>query len=293
MKKLFSPVAVLTAILIIIASACNNKELERLKAENDSLKNVMNENNAQLEQYTSALAQIQENLNTIKQKEHIIDMATTDSTEITPDVEEQINNDITTIYQLMQQNEEALATLKKQLRSSGYKNKQLEQQIATYEQMLKQKDEEIQTLTQKLQQMNLNMDKLNEQIEKMQSSIDTLQQVQQEQNQKINEQDQMLHTVYYVVGTKDELIQHHIISKSGILSKLSVDPNFDKSYFLTADDRDLDFIPINAKKVQILTKHPDNSYSLVQNDDKIYKGLKITNKDAFWNVSRFCVILTK
>ena len=293
MKKLITPIAVIMSLIFALSTSCNNSELEKLKAENDSLKNIVNESNNQVDQYLAAFNKIQENLNTIKQKEHIIDVNTRDSSEITPDIEESITTDITTIYSLMQQNEQALATLKKQIRASGIKNSQLENTIANYEKMLKQKDEEITQLTQKLQEMNVNVEKMQQQMEEMQSNIDTMQQIQQQQNQTINEQDEMLHRVYYVVGTKDELISHKILSKNGLLSKLSIDPNFDKSYFVTADDRNIEIIPINSKKSQIMTTHPEGSYNFVKDNSGIVVSLKILDKEKFWRTSRFCVILLK
>lgn len=293
MKTLIAPFAVILALFLAFSTSCNNKEMEKLKAENDSLKNVVNESTNQVDQYLAAFNKIQENLNTIKQKEHIIDINTKDSSEITPDVEESINNDINTIYSLMQENTQALITLKKQLRQSGIKNKQLEATISNYEKMLKQKDEEITQLTQKLQQMNINLQQMQQQMTEMQNNIDTLTQIQQQQNQTINQQDQMLHQVYYVVGTKDELINHSILTKNGLLSKLSIDPNFDKSYFTTADDRQIEIIPINSKKIKILTTHPENSYTLVKDKNNVIVSLKITDKTSFWNASKFCVILIK
>jgi outer membrane murein-binding lipoprotein Lpp len=291
MKK-YASILVIFLSIIVLAGCGNKSEVEKLKAENDSLRNITNENNAQIDQFMQAFNEIQQNLNNIKQKEHMIDLNTVDSSEMTPDMKNQINNDITSIYQMMQENEQALSTLKRRLRASGIKNKRLEKTIALYEQQMKQKDIEISTLKKKLEKMNFNMNELNKKIAEMKANMDTMSQIQQQQSQILNQQDKELHTVYYVVGTKKELIEHKILTKQGFLSKLSLDPDFDKSYFTSTDIRKLNEIPIDAKRIKLISKHPETSYKIIENDGRITK-LVITNKDKFWNLSKFCVILVK
>ncbi len=291
MKKSLLFIGLLFSIFVFIGCG-NNAEINKLKAENDSLKNISNEKQSQVDQFMDAFNEVQQNLNTIKQKEHIIDVNSADTSEMTPDKKEQINNDILTIYKLMQENEHALKTLKRRLRISGSKNKKLQKTLALYEQQMKQKDTEINTLKKKLEDMDFNMKDLNKKIAEMKANIDTMQDIQKQQNQKLNQQDKALHTVYYVVGTKSELKDHGILTKSGFLSKLSIDPNFDKSYFTSVDNRNLTEIPIDSKKVELMTKHPDGSFSIVEKNGRISK-IKITDQNKFWSLSKFCVILLK
>lgn len=291
MKKSLLFISLIISMFAFI-SCGNNEEMDKLRSENDSLKNLSNENQSQVDQFMSAFNEIQKNLSTIKQKEHIIDLNSTDTSEMTPNMKDQINKDVLTIYQLMQENEQALKSLKSRLKSSGIKNKQLEQTLALYEQQMKQKDNEIETLKTKLEGMDFNIQDLNKKIADMDANMDTLQNIQNQQSQIINNQDKTINTVYYVVGTRSELIEHGILSKEGILSKLSVDPNFDKSYFTSVDKRNITSIPINSGKIVLMTKHPSGSFSLDQNDGKI-QSLKITDQDKFWSYTKFCVVLIK
>lgn len=282
----------LISFVVAFSSCGDEEELEKQQATIDSLENVLNESEAQVEEYLSAFNDIKDNLDLIKQKEHIIDLNTVDTSEMSPDMVDQINNDITTIYELMQENKQALATLRSKMSSSGVKNKELNDMLSLYEEQMVQKDEEITILKEKLESLNFNMQELEDQVANMKSDIDTLEQINEDQDQTINEQDILLHTTYYVLGTKDELKNNGILSKDGVLSKLSLDPNFNKSYFTKIDYRDLNEIPINSKKLEILTKHPSNSFSLEENDGQIVK-LVIKNQDEFWSLSKFLVILIK
>lgn len=278
--------------ILAISSCGNDEEMDKLRAQNDSLMNVANESNTQVDKYMAAFNDIQQNLNTIKQKEHIIDLNSVDSSEMTPDMKEQINDDILSIYELMQENESALTTLKNKIKSSGIKNKELETTLSLYEEQMDQKNDEISTLKKKLEDMDFNMQELNNQISDMKSDIDTMKQIQNQQDNVIDEQDAKLHTAFYVIGTKEELKNNGIISKNGVLSKLELDADFDKTYFTKVDSRELSEIPINSKKIEILTQHPSNSFTLVE-EDKIISKLSITNQDNFWSLSKFCVIMLK
>jgi len=281
----------LMATLAFNLTSCNRKEMEKLRRERDSLANLTNEKQSKIDEYLSYFNEIQQNLNTIKQKEHIITLQTSDTTEMTPAMKDQINNDILTIYQLMQENKDALTKLKKQIKSSGIKNKQLEETIALYEQQMKQKDDEIASLKEKLEKMNFNMAELNKKIDEMQQKMVNMEEEQNKQKEIINQQENQLNTIYYIVGTKTELKDKQILTRDGFLSKLSVDANFDKSQFVTGDKRNIDEITINAKSIQILTKHPSNSYTLKKNNKNVIEKIVITDKEQFWSISKFLVVL--
>ena len=279
-------------ILFSIISCGNNEELERLRAKNDSLMNVANETTLQVEEFYAAFNDIQQNLNTIKQKEHVIDLNSIDSTEMTPAMKDQINSDILLIYELMQENEAALSTLKNRLNASGVKNQELEEALDLYDQQMAQKNEEITLLRERLEQMDFDMQELNDQISDIQADLSDLSQVSDSQKDSLEKQDLLLHTAYYVVGTKQELKDNNVIDRNGILSKLTFDANFDKSYFTEVDYRNLDEIPLNSKKVELLSQHPENSFTLVESNNKITKII-ISDKDAFWSFSNYLVLLVK
>ncbi len=279
--------------ILFLAVSCNNKKIEQLQRENDSLRNLAQQSDYTLQQYLAAFNEIQENLNTIKQKENIITVQTTGvEGELSDNVKDQINEDILTIYRLMEENKQKLEQLKKQLKASNNKNAQLLKTIQLYEEQLQAKDEEINQLKKKLEELNINIQQLNSQIADLQQTVDTMKQVQEVQQQKLQEQDIILHTAYYVVGTKQELTEHGVLDRKGLLSKLSITGNFDKSYFTKIDTRQVTEIPVMAKKIQIMTTHPSDSYTLEQ-EGNLIKAIKITNPEKFWETSKFLVVIVK
>ena len=278
---------------ILLGGCVNPIKYKRLQKENDSLRNMLQQSDFTLQQYLAAFNEIQENLNEIKQKENIINLSTTGvEGELSENVKEQINEDIQTIYKLMLENKNKLEKLKRQLAASRNKNKQLLKTIQLYEQQLQLKDQEINKLRKKLEEMNINIQQLNEQVVQLQENLDTLKHIQQQQAQTIEQQDIALHTAYYVVGTKRELMDHHVVDRKGLLSKLDITGDFDKNYFTRIDIRETTRIPVMAKKIQIMTKHPSDSYELERSEGQV-TYLVIKEPDRFWETSKFLVIMVK
>ena len=67
-------------------------------------------------------------------------------------------------------------------------------------------------------------------------------------------------------------------------------PTYDKNYFTQVDMRNLNSININVKNPKILSAHPTSSYKLVERG-KIVEKLEITDPAAFWERSKFLVIV--
>ena len=68
MKKYLFFLGFIVALIAFVGCG-DEEEIERLQAQNDSLQNVANESNIQVQEFMQAFNEIQENLNTIKQKE--------------------------------------------------------------------------------------------------------------------------------------------------------------------------------------------------------------------------------
>jgi len=281
------------SILLFIAIAfifgCNNSELEKLKSQNDSLMSITNTDEIQIQDFLKGFNEIQENLNSIKEKEQIITVTSTDG-ELDATAKDQINEDILTIYELMLENKETITALKKKLSTASYKNTELQKTIDLFTASIDEKDKEIITLKDQLAKLNIDIESLNVQIADLSKGVDTLKQKSENQEGVISEQDAKLNTVYYVYGTKSELKEHNIISKDGAFKSMKIDDNFDKSYFTKIDMREVTNISLNAKTATMLSTHPVSSYKFVEKDKKI-ESIQITDYESFWEKSKFLVIL--
>ncbi len=288
MKKIFTWTLVAISILF---SSCNNheEELKQMQAQQDSLMQVINERDSIVDEFFNAFSDIQDNLNAIKAKENIINTNAINA-ENSPEVKDQINQDIQTIYNLLQENKDKLKKLEKRLRGAGLKIKALKKTIATLEKQIMEKDAEINELKSKLEAMNI-------QINALESNVDSLSIENAKKEETINEQDTELHKAYYVIGTKKELLKNGVITKTGgfvgigRIAKLRED--FNKDYFTTIDIRDVKEITIMSKKAKLLTTHPAGSYEFKTNEKGHVEALIIKDPDQFWSVSKYLVILAE
>ena len=99
-------------------------------------------------------------------------------------------------------------------------------------------------------------------------------------------QDSELNRVYYAFGTSKELRENKIIEKRG---RNLLKGDFNKEYFTEVDMRDITELEIGSKKADVLTTHPNGSYS-IDKDSNGYLTLKILDTQLFWNTSKYLVI---
>lgn len=68
--------------------------------------------------------------------------------------------------------------------------------------------------------------------------------------------------------------------------------DYDKTYFTKIDIRNFKSVKLDSKSAELLTNHPEGSYSLVK-DSKGYYTLNITDATKFWSVSKYLVVKVK
>jgi hypothetical protein len=276
-----------TTLLLIVATlnftSCgsgskeSNPELDSTKNANSFLSGKLTEKEAAIEEFIGAFNEIQENLNTIKEKEKIVTSTTAGSDVMNK--QDQIKEDIQAIYDLMAKNKNRINSLTKKLGDSNLKNEGLQKMIANLQNSINLKDEEIADLKSKIENLNIELSSLttNYKSVEQENSLKTI----------------ALNTAYYAIGTAKELKEKNVISKEGgilgIGKTTKVKPEFNREYFTKINIEKVNSINIGAKKAQLVTVHPKSSYNLV--GEKPVEKLIITNAREFWSASKFLVIV--
>lgn len=279
-------IAVLASFLFVLASCGNKSEVERLQAQLDSLQNVNGETTELKDEYLVNINNIFENLEEIRKREgFVVDNST--QGEMTDDIKKRIEENIADINALIQTNKETIARLEKNVKSGNAKNKELLKTIANLQKLIEEKDQEIATLKSKLAALDLELDR----VSKLYDSLA----VEDAANKAlITQKSDEANTVYYTIGTFKELVEKKVLDKGGAFAakagaKLSKDLNHD--YFTKGDSRNLNEIIIGGKKVELKTTHPDGSYVLEGEKNKVEK-LTIVDSEKFWSLSKYCIIVT-
>ena len=285
MKKIkhlaFFVIIILTNFLL---SNCGKGSDDSENPIKDSVENVsgnlngkLNEKDAAIQELVSSFNEIQENLNTIKEKEKIISKVTSDGD--VKSKEDQIKEDIQSIYDLMAKNKDRIGSLSKKLKNSKLKIEGLEKMIENMQATLNLKDSEIEELKTKIEGLNVELSNLTTNYKA----------VENESNQKT----EIINTAFYAIGTSKELKENNVITKEGGIiglgktTKLSSD--FNKEYFTKINIEKTTSINLGAKKIKMLTTHPSSSYKLV--GEKPIEKLEITNTKEFWSASKYLVII--
>ena len=285
MKKIkLVPFFVIIILTNLLVSNCGKGSDESENPIKDSVENVsgnlngkLNEKDAAIQELVSSFNEIQENLNTIKEKEKIISKVTSDGD--VKSKEDQIKEDIQSIYDLMAKNKDRIGSLSKKLKNSKLKIEGLEKMIENMQATLNLKDSEIEELKTKIEGLNVELSNLTTNYKA----------VENESNQKT----EIINTAFYAIGTSKELKENNVITKEGGIiglgktTKLSSD--FNKEYFTKINVEKTTSINLGAKKIKMLTTHPSNSYKLI--GEKPIEKLEITNTKEFWSASKYLVII--
>jgi hypothetical protein len=87
-----------------------------------------------------------------------------------------------------------------------------------------------------------------------------------------------------------------LVREGGFLGLLgqnkTIQENFDDEYFTELNIQETKTIPLNSKKAVVVSEHPNNSYTLVE-EDGLVSYLQIDNPEEFWKISKYAVIEVK
>jgi len=266
--------------------ACNQKELKQLKEQNQQLTTLAQQKDAAIDDFVSTLNSVEENLNVIKEKEKIVAVNTENPTASQKQI---IENNITSINSLLEQNRTKLAELDKKLKNSWYQNSKLRKLTERLKADVAQKETDIIVLNEQVASLNVKVEGLNADVTKLNTNVADLSTENAERAQTIVEKTTSLNTAYYVVGSTSELKAKNVISKKGgvigIASAIVLNENFDVNEFERIDITETTLIPVEGEKIQMVTTHPVSSY-------KFEAGIGITIVDAaqFWKSSKHLVV---
>ncbi len=281
MKKLI----VLSLGAVAIMASCDQGRIaQTLQSQNDSLKVILSQRDAELDQILGTFNEIQDGFRRINEAEGRVDLQRDVNGE-NMTATQRIKDDLKLITETMAQNREKLAQLQQQLKNSNYQSAQLKKAIESLEQELVEKTEQIKTLQAELAAKNVRIAELDDAVAGLSMDVANLSTENQIQAKTVAAQDKALNTAWFVFGTRAELKDQKILQNGDILQN----DDFNKDYFTEIDIRKDKEIKLYSKSAKLLTTHPEGSYVLVKDDKKQYI-LKITNPNRFWSVSRYLVI---
>lgn len=293
MKKLF---LIVLAVAGLAVCSCNNnkQELQDAQSENARLSDRIATQQELQDSLLTLFNDISDGMAQIKDLEKIISTPTDLSSESSAR-KDQIKNDMMAIQQALQERRQRLEQLERQLSMISGEKKELLRTIENLKAQIADQQTEIATLTNQLASANIKIEQLGTEVASLNTAVDSLntnlaseQKARQEVEAQNVKLDAEANVCYYAIGTGKELKARNII-ESGFLRKTKImKGDFDESYFTSADRRTLTSINTHAKKAEVMTGQPKETYQIVEENGQ--KVLKITNPTRFWQTSNFLVI---
>lgn len=282
-------------ILIIMAFylllACDQKkisqletEMSQLKKQNELIREQSASKDAFVEEYTSTLNEVYDNLEKIRKREGIITgFSQKIEGEKQPQVKQEMLNNIKSIDSYINRSKKKLSLLRSRFKESQITSKSFEETIQKLTKELEEKEIYIARL-------GARIDSLNQKVAEANSDI-------QKRDLIIEEQHAQLNVAHYIIGTDSELEQKNIITEKGgfigIGTTTVLAENLDDQHFEQADILQTTNISIagNIDDIEIISGHSRDSYQLLKTDEQTTM-LEIKDPDLFWK-RRYLVILTK
>ncbi|MBQ2878882.1 MAG: hypothetical protein IJE42_08135 [Bacteroidaceae bacterium] len=295
MKKLFGAAFFVLGMSIIAScDSFSGPSKSELKAEVDSLSNELNIRNAELDEFMSIFNKVSEGFNQINIAENRVEMQRDAVENGSKSASDKIASDIAYIQKRMKENRELIAELQQKLKSSNNNSAQLKKAIESLQAELVTKGEQIKSLQSELAAKNIHIQELDAAVNSLTAEKENLLAQNEENNKTMAEQDKALNAAWYIVAGKKELKDMKVLTNTGLFKKGDVmeDVEVDKSGFVQIDIRNTNEIGLNSKSGKLLSSHPEDSYTIVEDENGL-ETIKITNPERFWSITRYLVVQVK
>lgn len=295
--------AMLLLLIVVIAGIVimNKKsQIDVLNQQNATLNETIEMRDSLVNDMTNTFAQIEDNLTFVRAKRDQMVLKPQEGQE---NQKELLVADIKLMNEMLNESSKKIDELEKKLKNSGFEIKSFRNKIAKLNKSIEEQDNSIQQLRAEIEQRDYRINELGTQVASLQTDIavkeDSLMAKSNaiaDKTQIIVEKENEINKAFVAVGTHDQLIKNGVLSQKngflGIGKSLSINDNLNQKYFTQLDIRNTNQFPLNSKKAKLISEHPANSYTLVEENDKI-AYLEIENPDEFWKLTKYVIVETK
>lgn len=290
MKKIFLSVAVV--LLSLVAVSCYQDERDAAQRSQDSLQSIIDSKDGEISALFEMLNQIEDNLASISAKYSTVQELRHNNMESNATVKGEINDQLANIESMLAANKKKISELNAKISTMGKEKAEMEAFLAKLEERIANQESQIAELLTELEHSKGVIKELNQ-------NVANLQNANAEKDNTIARQIAEANKAYFIVGTYADLKTAGVVSKTGgfigIGKTQSTAANMPLDRFTEIDRTKVTTISINLRKAIIISKHPEDSYELVpdENDESVIAYLRILNPSLFWQHTRYLVVSTK
>jgi len=261
----------------------NSEQMTQLLNENDSLINQIKRKNSELDAITTNMNQIETNLASIRRNEYVIDSLRKVGG---LKQEEKINQLIKEIDKYVDDNRKKVNVLERQMRNTRTESIGLARLVEQQKRAVLEKEQQIESL----------MGTITNLRQELLYTINTKNAEISDKQRLLEEKEEVMNTVYYTFGSRDELVERGVIRKEGGVlgagKAFKLASRFEPKYFNKVNMRNVNQIDIGiVDKKNVITTHPADSYYFIKASGRTI--LKIVDFQKFWSISKYLVIETE
>lgn len=281
---------VVTLLLSLLLVSCGSGGMDASKflAERDSILDVNERQQQELDDINFVMAEVSACLDSIAEQEQFLYVSKEGIKLPRRTILENLRN----FEKLLNRQRQQIAMLQDSLYHRKDSTSRYFRLVEFLNKELAEKDLTIQTLQKQIAVNKKNIAELQEQKVELERNVSDLQKKEKIHKQALEVQSDMLNECYVKVGTKKELKNAGLLVSKGLFSKKKVNnSNLNKELFMKVDIRNFKELPIQAKKIKIMTPEPPSTSYVIE---KTMNGvvLRIQDPTAFWNASNFLIIQT-
>jgi uncharacterized protein (DUF3084 family) len=288
----------LLAVFALVTITRENKHVEeKTEAQlvNQNLIGIVEHRDSVINELVQTFNEIEQDMNIVREKEDLLALSA-DNPEFPEDMRERIVSEIREMNALLEENKAKVIALNKRLKKSGIKIAALEDKIGLLEESIQRRDSSIQVLKMELSDQDYQLAELYIVLDSLDTEVEERDSTIQFKEEVISQNEAELDKAYLASGNYKELQENGIVSKEGGflgLGKSKVVPaDLTDSSFNQISISQTDKIAVNAKKAQLISAHPEDSYQVISNDS-IVEYIEITQPEKFWKKTRYAVVETR
>jgi len=284
-------ITVITVLLFTTVSCVENSDkYKSILAQRDSLQMQAQTIEAGYNETITILNEVEAGFASIREIEGNMKLNIKNVEGNSKNKKQQIVMQLNQVKEILAQNKKRIEQLQRQSAQKGKESSTLALTIKRLETELEEKTAFLASLQNELAKKNIIIEELATTVDSLNTNVAVLHQVSEKQKDTIKNQDTNLNTIWYSVATSEILKEARIISFNGLFRPRTVlDKDFDRNAFIQADLRSLASVATGSKRIKILSSHPQDSYKLVTDENKIVT-IEIINPSKFWSVSRYLVV---
>jgi uncharacterized protein YhaN len=258
-----------------------------LSEENMALNQKLEEQEVSFQEIMTTFDEIEYNLDIITHNEQLLKNTSVSEPELSNNVREDIVTNIQFINTLLEESQNQIADLKHQLKSLSKDLASFRTKAARLSEVLKEKEADLTALISQLEQSQFAEAELTQQMDTLSATI-------KRQEAVIESIDRELNTAYVTTGTYANLNQRGIVDKEGGILWMgrtkTVEETAPQNEFAEVDIRNFKKVVVDAKKVELITEHPENSYEIEEEENGQIASINIKNPEEFWRLSNYLVV---